>query len=806
MKKVAKVLTLVLLSIVFSNVGNMNVYAAESEYPDNPDTLPIVHYVKNEASGLRYGAQVDPDYGPVRGQNPPTISAIEDKAAPSGYVMRLYATQGNFSESDLQWYQPKLYENTNYTAEYVVKNVGGNRQVRRYWHGDNVNKEVDIGSAYVTISDTFKTSKTDKPSSIGRSQVFAIVTIGEDWRLPLKPQTDLRFMSIKYIPNTPVIAVTNQTLTVNLSDVKGKNRADIVKIYEKQINTLLNQSSIDTNNNNNPVLTTVNNIPNSQTVINSSSDGFDVDILAKKWGEKQGGKLQIKIVNDLADKPEMNPIKEIDKEITGTGTPGDEIIVRNPVGKEIGKTTVDKNGKWKVTVPTGTKLIPGEEITAKAKKPGKEKESDPAKQVVTEEVAKKPEMNPIKETDKEITGTGTPGDEIIVRDPSRKEIGKTTVDKDGKWKVTVPTGTKLTPGEEITAKAKKPGRNKESDPAKQVVTEEVAKKPEMNPIKETDKEITGTGTPGDEIIVRDPSRKEIGKTTVDKDGKWKVTVPTGTKLTPGEEITAKAKKPGRNKESDPAKQVVTEEVAKKPEMNPIKETDKEITGTGTPGDEIIVRDPSRKEIGKTTVDKDGKWKVTVPTGTKLIPGEKITAKAKKPGREKESDPTEQIVKEKSTVRIDNASSLDFGKQKITTKDEQYKAKNDKNHVLIKSNSDEGWSLQVKQNGQFKSESGKELKGAEIKFNTVTVDPLGDHIKTPSYVKTAFSLTPDGTGITEKIVVANQGEGNGDLRLIFDSSSSQGRGIELYVPGNTTKYAEKYSTSLTWTLADVPAQE
>ncbi|SDZ13039.1 isopeptide-forming domain-containing fimbrial protein [Bacillus sp. 166amftsu] len=86
-----------------------------------------------------------------------------------------------------------------------------------------------------------------------------------------------------------------------------------------------------------------------------------------------------------ADKPAIDPIKDTDKEITGTGTPGDEIIVKSPTGKEIGKTTVDKDGEWKLDVPEATKLTKGDEITAVAKKPGSEKESEPAKTVVTSE-------------------------------------------------------------------------------------------------------------------------------------------------------------------------------------------------------------------------------------------------------------------------------------------------------------------------------------------------------------------------------------------------------------------------------------
>ncbi|WP_423748564.1 WxL domain-containing protein [Bacillus cereus] len=31
-------------------------------------------------------------------------------------------------------------------------------------------------------------------------------------------------------------------------------------------------------------------------------------------------------------------------------------------------------------------------------------------------------------------------------------------------------------------------------------------------------------------------------------------------------------------------------------------------------------------------------------------------------------------------------------------------------------------------------------------------------------------------------------------------------MNLFVPGKTTKYADKYATSLTWTLKDVPGNE
>ncbi|MGF9853101.1 WxL domain-containing protein [Bacillus paramobilis] len=167
------------------------------------------------------------------------------------------------------------------------------------------------------------------------------------------------------------------------------------------------------------------------------------------------------------------------------------------------------------------------------------------------------------------------------------------------------------------------------------------------------------------------------------------------------------------------------------------------------------------------------------------------------------------------LSIDYASSLDFGKQKITSTNQVYKAAAQKfnergdgpNYVQVTDNrgTETGWSLQVKQDGQFKSESGKELTGAEITFNNGVVNTVSASQK-PSVVQSSFSLTPEGTGVAENIMSAKAGEGAGTYVLAFGDDSTAADSIELSVPGKTTKYAEKYSTSLTWTLTDVPGQE
>ncbi|MBG9457003.1 cell surface protein [Lysinibacillus sphaericus] len=167
------------------------------------------------------------------------------------------------------------------------------------------------------------------------------------------------------------------------------------------------------------------------------------------------------------------------------------------------------------------------------------------------------------------------------------------------------------------------------------------------------------------------------------------------------------------------------------------------------------------------------------------------------------------------LSIDYASSLTFGKQKITSTEQVYKAEAQKfggrgdgpNYVQVTDSrgKDAGWSLQVKQDGQFKSTSGKVLTGAEITFKNAWVNTASASPK-PSIKKSTFSLKPDGTGVAENIMSAKAGEGNGTYLLVFGDDTTAANSIELSIPGSTTKYAEKYATSLTWTLTDTPGQE
>ncbi|WP_196792474.1 S-layer homology domain-containing protein, partial [Fenollaria timonensis] len=85
--------------------------------------------------------------------------------------------------------------------------------------------------------------------------------------------------------------------------------------------------------------------------------------------------------SDKSETPTIDQPTEGDGKITGKGVPEAEIVVKDKDGNEIGKTTVDKDGNWKVTVPADKPLKKDDVITATQTEKGK-KPSDPARETV----------------------------------------------------------------------------------------------------------------------------------------------------------------------------------------------------------------------------------------------------------------------------------------------------------------------------------------------------------------------------------------------------------------------------------------
>ena len=180
------------------------------------------------------------------------------------------------------------------------------------------------------------------------------------------------------------------------------------------------------------------------------------------------------------------------------------------------------------------------------------------------------------------------------------------------------------------------------------------------------------------------------------------------------------------------------------------------------------------------------------------------------------------------LSLDYASSLDFGKNKISNKDEvyyvdpQYLWKEDltgidetiarPNYVQItdKRGNNAGWILTVKQDGQFKhaTTQNKVLTGSEIAFKEGIADSNIENIIPPKTVD--INLVPDAE---TTFLTAEKGAGAGtwverfgevEEMQVDGKTVKKNKAITLSIPGSIPKDAVKYETKLIWSLKDVPA--
>ncbi|EKF51519.1 WxL domain-containing protein [Lactococcus garvieae] len=230
--------------------------------------------------------------------------------------------------------------------------------------------------------------------------------------------------------------------------------------------------------------------------------------------------------------------------------------------------------------------------------------------------------------------------------------------------------------------------------------------------------------------------------------------------------------------------------------------------------------------------------VTGDTGTKPVdptdPGKPVIPENPDPGK-----PVTPPVEVTKGLSLDFASSLSFGKQKISSTTETYYAHGQKivdgsgavtgivpdyAQVTDVRGSFAGWTLSVATDAQFRENGtditttpeasaplGTYLTGAELKFSKGAGNGTVTAAKPSNINASDFTLsTSDQVVMAAK---ANEGMGTWTYALgataDYDASATAQDAvatkspITLTVPGSTAKKAAAYTTSLIWKLSDTP---
>lgn len=192
-----------------------------------------------------------------------------------------------------------------------------------------------------------------------------------------------------------------------------------------------------------------------------------------------------------------------------------------------------------------------------------------------------------------------------------------------------------------------------------------------------------------------------------------------------------------------------------------------------------------------------------------------------PGNEIKPNPSNPGTNNPGPLSIDYVSNIHFGQQKAYGNDTYYYAEIDAvinndgsfkdvpNYLQITDNrgSNAGWSLSVKQEGQFINDNQKRLGKAELSLfngtpnskNSLTAMPIANQTIT-------LKLDGAGNGINSNVLLAEAGQGNGTWTNMFGKTNEIAKeSVELFVPGGTFIEEGAYQTSLIWTLSADPAQ-
>lgn len=203
----------------------------------------------------------------------------------------------------------------------------------------------------------------------------------------------------------------------------------------------------------------------------------------------------------------------------------------------------------------------------------------------------------------------------------------------------------------------------------------------------------------------------------------------------------------------------------------------------------------------------------------------------------EPDPDVEIEPEvpgtTGPLSIVKATTMDFGSQVISNKDEVYNMIAEKAKLL---NSDEtipyvsfaqvqdlrgtniGWDLQVSLSDFESTSQNNILKGAQVELVESRMQYEGNNIENaPSTHGNGLTLIPNGGA--QSVMTATKGQGAGtssvvwgnqeDLNAQFEDEEVEivkNNAIRLSVPGATAKDATTYKSKLTWELTTIPGND
>lgn len=323
--------------------------------------------------------------------------------------------------------------------------------------------------------------------------------------------------------------------------------------------------------------------------------------------------------------PTVNPASGSGR-MSGSGTPGDTIVITDANGTEIGRAIIRGDGIWATDIDPA--LTSGGEVTVTSINPA----GSTAQISTTTTIPEAPES--VTSDGSTVSGTGPAGATVTVTDATTGEtIGTGTVGADGTFTVTISpaladgatANVTLTDAEGnvsdpsvVTAQADATDSGDGTDDPAAASAPDASK---TTANAESVNGLAGAAQPGSSITVTDPTTGEVlGTGTVRPDGSF--TVAVIRELADGEKVNVTATDKDGNVSA--ATSVTADTVA--PAVPAVTGSEgKIVSGTGEPGSTVVVTDRDGNILGSAVVDPNGNWKVELESEPKL--GDIITVTA-----------------------------------------------------------------------------------------------------------------------------------------------------------------------------------
>lgn len=379
--------------------------------------------------------------------------------------------------------------------------------------------------------------------------------------------------------------------------------------------------------------------------VTDQSGKFEISIPRQKSGIKISAQTENKlgrsqlvdtiVIQDVPAKPAVNTVFDNDQIVTGTGDANEQITVA--IGnKVLGRGTINENGEFNVPIEA---QLAGIRLSIYS---SNSKGSSEVQEVEVQLTAPdKPDVKEFTDRNTLIKGTGKPGSEVEVTIGSQVYTG--AVNRKKEFSIPVPVQEADT---EILVKLKNKVGESPTAVLKVLLTKPDA--PIVLPVESQAISITGQAKKGSTVKVY-TEEKLIGEANTMPDGSFAVSIPPqpyGTKLS-----VIAGNKAGL---SDSTSVIVGLVPPAEPVVNEITDNDQKVTGTGTPGTEVLIfREDTL--IGQGNVAEDGTFSVSIPTqkvGTVLDTYLKNTIGLSQPTKKK------VVLGKPQTMNVNEITDLD----------------------------------------------------------------------------------------------------------------------------------------------------